>query len=84
MTDADLKAMTLGDLEALASRFEAAVKIIREAQSLLGGTPQAAPRIAPQLSEAQREALAEEHARLGGRPTFTKADEDALADLRNS
>lgn len=37
MTPEEIGALTLADLEAMAARFGAAVKTIREAQALLGG-----------------------------------------------
>jgi hypothetical protein len=40
MTAEEMGRMTLADLEAMAERFGAAVKTIREAQSLLGGGQQ--------------------------------------------
>jgi hypothetical protein len=39
VTPEAMDALTLADLEAIASRFDGAVRTIREAQSLLGGSP---------------------------------------------
>lgn len=50
MTPEQISALTLAELEQIAGRFEGAVKTIREAQALLGGSSapaQAAPASAP-------------------------------------
>lgn len=47
MTAEEIGKLSLADLEAIATRFEAAVKTIREAQSLLGGVPARAAPVAP-------------------------------------
>lgn len=51
MTDKQLGAMTLVELEKLAARFGAAVETIKSAQSLMGGA--SPPVIMPVLTPAQ-------------------------------
>ena len=43
MTPVELECMTLGDLEAMASRLDAAARTIRDAMALMRGTTEAAP-----------------------------------------
>ncbi len=41
MTNVEMGQVTLSELEAMAERFSSAIRVIKEAQAMLGGHPQA-------------------------------------------